>query len=82
MYITPNLLHMIMQIKPCLLLNIHHPSWIFITTSLQAILTIGANKYQHQESYQRDTIPDKFIIFFKIGKAKKVNSVSKMQVCM
>ena len=30
----------------------------------------GANKNQHQESYQRETIPDKFIFFFKIGKAK------------
>ena len=32
----------------------------------------GSNKNQHQDSYQRETIPDKFVFFFfKIGKAKK-----------
>ena len=31
----------------------------------------GANKNQHQESHQRDTIPDKFVFFLKVGKAKK-----------
>ena len=25
----------------------------------------GANKNQHQESYQRETIPDKFVFFFQ-----------------
>ena len=30
----------------------------------------GVNKNQHQESYQRETMPDKFVFFFKIGKAK------------
>ena len=29
------------------------------------------NKNQHQDSYQRETVPDKGIFFFKIGKAKK-----------
>ena len=31
------------------------------------------NKNQHQDSYQRETVPDKFFlfVFFKIGKAKK-----------
>ena len=32
----------------------------------------GANKNQHQDLYQRETVPDKFCIFFKISKAKKV----------
>ena len=41
------------------------------------------NKNQHQESYQRETIADKFVFFFKIGKAKKkVNMVSKIHVYM
>ena len=31
----------------------------------------GANKNQHQESHQRETIPDKLVFFFKIGKARK-----------
>ena len=32
----------------------------------------GANKNQHQDSYQRETVPDKFVFFFfKIDKAKK-----------
>ena len=31
----------------------------------------GANKNQQQDSYQRETVPDKFVFFFKIGKAKK-----------
>ena len=38
----------------------------------------GANKNQHQ----RETIPDKFVFFFKIDKAKKVNKVSKIHVHM
>ena len=42
----------------------------------------GMNKNQHQDSYKRETIPDKFVFFFKIGKAKKVNRVSKIHVCM
>ena len=42
----------------------------------------GASKNQHQESYQRETLPYKFVFFFKIGKAKKVNNVSKIHVCM
>ena len=42
----------------------------------------GANKNQHQDSYQRDTIPDTFVLCFKIGMAKKVNRVSKIHVCM
>ena len=42
----------------------------------------GANKNQHQDSYQRETVPDKFVFFFKIGKAKKSNRVSKIRVCM
>ena len=41
----------------------------------------GANKNQHQDLYQRETVPDKFV-FFQIGKAKKVNRVSKLCVCM
>ena len=41
----------------------------------------GANKNQHQDSYQRETVSDKFVFFFKIGKAKKINRVSKMSVC-
>ena len=40
------------------------------------------NKNQNQDSYQREIIPDKFIFFFKIGKAKNVNRVSKIGVCM
>ena len=30
------------------------------------------NKNQHQDSYQRETVPEKFVFFFyfKIGKAK------------
>ena len=36
-----------------------------------------------RDSYQREIIPDKFVFFFfKIGKAKKVNRVSKIHVCM
>ena len=42
----------------------------------------GANKNQHQDSYQRETVLDKFVLFFKIGKAKKVNRESKIRVCM
>ena len=42
----------------------------------------GANKNQHQDSYQRETITDKFVFFFKIGKAKKVYRVSKIHVGM
>ena len=43
----------------------------------------GANKNQHQDSYQRETVPDKFVFFSKLViKAKKVNRVSKMCVCM
>ena len=42
----------------------------------------GVNKNQNQDSYQRETIPDKFIFFFNIGKAKNVNRVSKIRVCM
>ena len=30
----------------------------------------GANKNQHQDSYQREAIPDKFVFVFKISKAK------------
>ena len=42
----------------------------------------GANKNKHQESYQRETIPDKFIFFFKIGKAKKsIGWAKDMYVC-
>ena len=40
------------------------------------------NKNQHQDSHQRETVSDKFDFFFKIGKAKKVNRVSKIRVCM
>ena len=36
-----------------------------------------ANKNQHQELYQRETIPDKFVLF-QIGKAKKVKRVTKI----
>ena len=44
----------------------------------------GANKNQHQDLYQRETILDKFVFFFfKIGKAKKkVNRMSNIHVCM
>ena len=42
----------------------------------------GANKNQHQDSYQRETVSGKFVFFFKIDKAKKVNRVSKICVCM
>ena len=31
----------------------------------------GVNKNQHQESHQRETIPDNSFFFFKIVKAKK-----------
>ena len=31
----------------------------------------GANKNQHLDSYQRETIPDKLVFFSKIGRAKK-----------
>ena len=42
----------------------------------------GASKNQHQESHQRETIPDKFVFFFKIGKAKKSIGWAKyMYVC-
>ena len=42
-----------------------------------------ANKNQHQESHQRETIPDKFVFFSKkIGKAKKSLGWAKyMYVC-
>ena len=44
---------------------------------------MARKKNQHQDSYQRETVPDKFVFFFfKIGKAKKVNRVSKIRVCM
>ena len=42
----------------------------------------GTNRNQHQDPYQRETVPDKFVFFFKIGKAKKGNRVSKIRVCM
>ena len=33
----------------------------------------GSNKNQYQDSYQRETIPDKFVFFFfKISKEKKI----------
>ena len=38
----------------------------------------GANKNQHQDSYQRETVPDKFVFFSKLVIAKKVNRVSKV----
>ena len=41
----------------------------------------GKNKNQHQDSYQRETIPDKLVFFFKIGKVKYVNRLSKIHVC-
>ena len=44
------------------------------------IVPNGANKNQHQDSYQRETAIN--LYFFKIGKAKKVNTVSKIRVCM
>ena len=37
------------------------------------------NKNQHQDSYQRETVSDKLVFFFKIGK-EKVNRVSKILV--
>ena len=48
----------------------------------------GANKNEHQESYQRETIPDKFVFFFSklvrqkksIGWAKYVN-VCEWDMC-
>ena len=42
----------------------------------------GANKNQHQDSYQRETVPDKFVFLSKLVRQKKVNRVSKMRVCM
>ena len=42
-------------------------------------------KNQHQESYQRETIPDKFgffVFFFSKLVRQKVNRVSKIHVCM
>ena len=51
----------------------------------------GVNKNQHQDSYQRETIPDKFVFFFpklvlkakkKKKKKKKKNRVSKKDACM
>ena len=42
----------------------------------------GANKNQHQDSYQRETVSDKFVLLFKIGKAKKLIGWAKyMYVC-
>ena len=31
----------------------------------------GANKNQHQDSYQRETVPDKFVFFTKLVRQKK-----------
>ena len=31
----------------------------------------GANKNQHQDSYQRETVPDKFVFFSKLVRQKK-----------
>ena len=41
----------------------------------------GANKNQHQEWLQRETIHDEFAGFAKLGK-KKFNRVSKILVCL
>ena len=35
------------------------------------MLENGANKNQHQDSYQRETIPDKFVFFSKLVRQKK-----------
>ena len=40
----------------------------------------GANKNQHQELYQRETIPNKFVFFSKLVR-QKVIRVSKIHVC-
>ena len=42
----------------------------------------GVNKNQHQNSYQRETVPDKFIFFFQNWYGKTVNRVSKICVCV
>ena len=42
----------------------------------------GASKNQHQDSYQRKTVPDKFVFFSKLVRQKKVIRVSKICVCM
>ena len=34
------------------------------------------------KTHNKETAPDKFLFFFKIGKAKRVNRVSKICVCM
>ena len=42
----------------------------------------GANKNQHQDSYQRETVPDKFVFFSKLIRQKKVNRWAKyVNVC-
>ena len=42
----------------------------------------GANKNQHQVSYQRETIPDKFVFFSKLVRQKKSIGWAKyMYVC-
>ena len=42
----------------------------------------GANKNQHQDSYQRETVSDKFVFFSKLVRQKKVNRGSKIRVCV
>ena len=35
----------------------------------------GANKNQHQDSYQRETVPDKFIFFSKLVRQKRMQNM-------
>ena len=47
------------------------------------LLQNGAKKNQHQESHQRETVHDKFVMqFLQNWLGKKVNRVSKIRVCM
>ena len=54
---------------------------ILTSVLLTSLLFIDCSKL-FQETHQRETIPDEFVFFPKIGKAKRVNKVSKIRVCM
>ena len=61
----------------CIELSLHHRHFV-----IYRLLKNGANKNQHQESHQRETIQDKFAFFFqKLGR-QKVSRVTRKRVCM
>ena len=54
---------------------------LFIDCSKMVRIRINTRNHT-KEKQGLETIPDKFVFSFKIGKAKKVNRVSKIHVCM